>query len=138
MAAALDARVASMRAKETGWAPLSLSEAAVRSPLRHLLGLDMLHWHGDAFDLPHGATLLTSTPMTPCQAFSVGATALALQFHPEADASQIETWLIGHTAELRAASVDIDGLRVSSALQHVDVHERAARQLLNEWLDVAE
>ncbi len=62
MAAALDARVAPLPTKEIGWAPVSLSAAAVRSPLRHLAGLDMLHRHGDAFDLPQGATLLASTP----------------------------------------------------------------------------
>jgi GMP synthase (glutamine-hydrolysing) len=137
MAAALDARVAQMPAKEIGWAPLSLSLAGARSPLRHLAGLDVLHWHGDAFDLPHGATLLASTPMTPCQGFSAGPAALALQFHPEADASQIEAWLIGHTTELGAASIDVCALRASSTAQQLERRKRAASQLLSEWLDVA-
>ncbi len=106
--------------------------------MRHLAGLDMLHWHGDAFDLPPEATRLASTPMTPHQAFSVGVSALALQFHAEVDASKIEPWLIGHTAELRAASVDVGKLRESSALQRRDMQERAATDLLNEWLSVVD
>ena len=138
MAAALGARVASLPTKEIGWAPVVLTAAAANSPLRHLAGLDMLHWHGDAFDLPKGATLLASTLMTPHQAFSIGVSALALQFHAEVDASKIETWLIGHAAELRAASVDIGLLRESSLLQRRKVQERAASELLNEWLSVAE
>lgn len=72
--------------------------------------------------------------MTPHQALSVGASALALQFHAEVDASKIEPWLIGHTAELRAASVNIGQLRVSSVLQRRDLQECAAPHLLNEWL----
>ena len=138
MAAALGARVAPLSAKEIGWAQVVLTAAAANSPLRHLAGLDVLHWHGDGFDLPQGAMLLASTPMTPHQAFSIGVRALALQFHAEVAASKIETWLIGHTAELRAASIDIGVLRDSSALQLRDVQERAASELLNEWLSVAE
>lgn len=64
MAAALGARVAPLPNKEIGWAPVTLTAEAANSPLRHLAGLDMLHWHGDAFDLPTGATLLASTPLT--------------------------------------------------------------------------
>lgn len=134
MAAALGARVAPLPNKEIGWAPVALTAEAANSALRHLAGIDLLHWHGDAFDLPPSATLLASTRMTPHQAFSVGVSALALQFHAEVDASKIEPWLIGHTAELRAASVDIGQLRESSALQRRNMQERAAADLLNEWL----
>ena len=138
MAAALGARVAPLPNKEIGWAPVVLTAEAATSPLRHLAGFDMLHWHGDAFDLPPEATLLASTPMTPHQTFSVGVSALALQFHAEVDASKIEPWFIGHTAELRAASVDLGQLRESSALQRRDMQERAATDLLNEWLSVVD
>ncbi|MBI3368998.1 MAG: glutamine amidotransferase [Burkholderiales bacterium] len=138
MAAALGARVAPLPAKEIGWAPVSLTAEGLSSPLRHLLGLDMLHWHGDAFDLPEGSTPLAFTPMTPNQAFSVGDHALALQFHPEVDASKLEAWLIGHAAELQAASIDISRLRDSSALQRRDAQARAAAALLDVWLRVAE
>ena len=138
MAAALGVRVAPLPSKEIGWSSVVLTAEAANSPLRHLTGLDMLHWHGDAFDLPPEATHLASTPMTLHQAFSVGASALALQFHAEVDASKIEPWLIGHTAELRAASVDIGQLRKSSVLQYRDMQERAATDLLNEWLSIAD
>lgn len=99
MVAALNARVAPLPDKEIGRAPVSTTAAGGRSALRHLAGLDMLHWHGDAIDLPQGAMLLASTPLTPHQAFSVGRAALALQFHPEVDASRMEPWLIGRTSE---------------------------------------
>jgi GMP synthase (glutamine-hydrolysing) len=137
MAAALSANVAPLPTREIGWAPVSLTAAGASSPLRHIAGLDLLHWHGDAFDLPQGAVLLASTRMTPNQAFSVGPAALALQFHAEVNASKMEPWLIGHAAELRAACVDVCSLRVTSARQRPDVQARASSRLLNEWLDNA-
>lgn len=135
MAAALSARVAPLPNKEIGWGPISLTAAQAGSPLRHLAGLDVLQWHGDAFDLPQGAELFASTPMTPNQAFGVGPAALALQFHPEVHASRMEPSLIGHTVELRADSVDICLLRVSSARQDPGAQALAAGRLVNEWLD---
>lgn len=135
MAAALGARVAPLPNKEITWRRVSLTGAGAGAPLRHLDGLDVLHWHGDAFDLPQGAELLASTSMTPNQAFSVGPAALALQFHPEVAASRMEPWLIGHTTELRAASVDICSLRFSSARQDTKAQALAAGWLLDEWLD---
>lgn len=131
MAVALGARVAPLPNKEIGWAPIALTAEAAYSPPRHLADLEVLHWHGDAFDLPPEATLLASTPMTPHQAFSVGASALAMQFHAEVDASKIEPLLIGHTAKLRATSVDTSQLWESSACsaRHTETgcHRFAAR-----------
>jgi GMP synthase (glutamine-hydrolysing) len=136
MAAALGARVAPLPRQEIGWAPLALTEAGAKSPLQHLAGLDVLHWHGDAFELPTDAVLLAATPLTPHQAFSIGRHALALQCHAEADATRIEPWLIGHTAELRAASIDIGQLRAWPGLQP-DRQARAAGRLVHAWLDAA-
>jgi len=137
IASALHAQVRRAPVKEMGWAPIALTAAGAASPLRHLAQVDVLHWHGDSFDLPHGATLLASTPLTPHQAFSFGPAVLATQFHPEADASKIEAWLIGHTSELRQAALDIPALRASSAVQNRRAQALAAENLLKEWLDQA-
>ncbi len=134
MAAALGARVYPGGKKELGWAPLQLSAAGQASPLGVLAGLPVLHWHGDTFDLPAGATLLASTGLYPNQAFSHGRHALALQFHAEADSRRIEQWLIGHTGELTGAGIDINVLRTAS-LQHGPALQAAAAELLRIWLD---
>jgi GMP synthase (glutamine-hydrolysing) len=133
IAAALGARVYAGAGKEIGWGEVTLSAAGRASALRHLAGVPVLHWHGDTFDLPAGASLLASTKTTPHQAFAVGAHALGLQFHAEADAARIESWLIGHTVELRAAGCDIRALREASARHGAEV-ARAGRALLAEWL----
>jgi len=133
MAAALGARVQPGPAKEIGWSPLTLSDEGRRSPLRHLGGLPVLHWHGDRFELPPGATPLASTGSTPHQAFSLGTHALALQFHPEVDATRIERWLIGHAVELAQAGVDVSELRHATRL-HAPALAPAAAAMLDEWL----
>src|SRR5262249_51014029 len=84
LASALGARVYPGPHKEIGWSPLSLTEAGAAGPLVALgAGLPVLHWHGDSFDLPAGATLLASTALYRHQAFALGPTILGLQFHPE-------------------------------------------------------
>jgi GMP synthase (glutamine-hydrolysing) len=49
---------------EIGWAPIKLTEAGRQSELKRTgeQGIPVLHWHGDAFDLPGGAQRLASTP----------------------------------------------------------------------------
>ena len=53
---------------------------------------DVLHWHGDVFDLPEGARPLASSALTEHQAFRVG-NAWGVLFHPEADFALVEAWL---------------------------------------------
>ena len=74
----------------------------------------MLHWHGDTFELPAQAELLASSEVYPNQAFRVGKNILGLQFHPEVAADGLEKWLIGHTAELRQANINIPALRADN------------------------
>jgi GMP synthase (glutamine-hydrolysing) len=100
MAQAMGGRVYPGRAKEIGWAPLTLTELGSAGPLGEIDGMDVLHWHGDTFDLPVGAELLASTPLTPNQAYGIGKHALALQFHLEVQARALESWYVGHAAEL--------------------------------------
>lgn len=136
MARALGAAVRPMPhgRKEIGFAPLSLSEAGLASPLAPLrAGQPVLHWHGDQFALPAGLPSLAATPLCPHQAFMAGPAALALQFHLEADPHRIEQWLIGHAAELGQAGVDIAALRRDTA-EHGPGLRAALAAVLDAWL----
>ena len=128
IAGALGARVYPGSAREIGFAPVTLTDEARSSCLQHLeaAGGRVLHWHGDTFDLPAGAAGLASTAITPNQAFALGTRILALQFHIEADPVQLERWLIGHAAELAAASVDVPGLRAQARTIGPDVAKAGA------------
>ncbi|MCX5572156.1 glutamine amidotransferase [Kaistia nematophila] len=137
MAAALGKRVFPSGVKEIGFAPVTLTEAGAASPLRHLEGGPVLHWHGDTYELPDGAVHLASTAPCPQQAFSLGPSILALQFHPEADTGpRFERWLIGHAAELATAGIDIPALRRDAA-GHGPALARRADALMREWLTQA-
>jgi GMP synthase (glutamine-hydrolysing) len=102
MARALGAKVYAGPRKEIGWAPLHLSEAGWRSCLARLAKREtaVLHWHGDTFDLPAGATHLASTPAYESQAFAWGTRGLALQCHAEVTARGLEQWFISHAHEI--------------------------------------
>jgi GMP synthase (glutamine-hydrolysing) len=102
MARALGAKVYAGPRKEIGWSPLQLSEAGRRSCLAQLAKREtsVLHWHGDTFDLPAGATHLASTPSYDNQAFAWDRRGLALQCHAEVTARGLEQWFISHAHEI--------------------------------------
>ncbi|MFZ4121186.1 MAG: glutamine amidotransferase [Caulobacterales bacterium] len=126
MAAALGARVYPTGQKEIGFAPISLTEGGQTSPLQPYQQAPIaLHWHGDTFDLPEGATRLASTALTPNQAFALGPKILAVQFHPEAGGPGFERWLIGHAAELAAAGINPKDLRQLATTHWQSLHQTA-------------
>lgn len=133
MARALGARVYPGPAKEIGWAPIALTEAGRKGPLRHLAGGPVLHWHGDTFDLPQGAERLASTEICENQAFACGRNTLAFQFHPEAEAEGFERWLIGHAVEIAAAGLSVGSLRAETA-RFAEAAAARGRACLAEWL----
>lgn len=97
--------------KEIGFSPIEYTTEGSASPLALLGNVPVLHWHGDEFEIPKGAVRLAKTELCQNQAFSVDSHILALQFHMEADPTLIESWLVGHCAELSNAKIDICKLR---------------------------
>jgi len=92
LARALGAEVRPGDAKEIGFAPVEVTD-----PDDPILGglapsTDVLHWHGDVFDLPDGAQPLASSALTEHQAFRAG-NAWGVLFHPETDFALVEAWL---------------------------------------------
>jgi GMP synthase (glutamine-hydrolysing) len=134
IAHALGARVGKMDAAEIGFAPMRLTEAGERSPLRHVGDWPVLHWHGDSFALPDGAECLAATDLCPNQAFAIGHNVLGLQCHLETDAVEIEDWLVGHCAELSAAKIDPRTIRADAARYGPELRERADR-VLEAWIE---
>jgi GMP synthase (glutamine-hydrolysing) len=122
--------------KEIGYAPIELTAEGMTSPLASLemCAFNVLHWHGDTFDLPPGAARLASTDITQNQAFSLGPHVLALQFHIEAEPAKFERWLIGHAVEIAAAGLDVGELRRDNAL-HGPAVAAAGQAVLKAWLD---
>lgn len=110
IAAALNSKVYTGSQIEIGWSKLQLNNE-INNPLAPLQNIEVLHWHGDTFDLPVNAQLLAGTEVYPHQAFSINKHILALQFHIEASRDSMEKWLIGHTCELKQREINIKKLR---------------------------
>jgi GMP synthase (glutamine-hydrolysing) len=92
LARALGAEVRPGEGPEIGFGSVEVSD-----PGDPLLGglapsTEVLHWHGDVFDLPDGAQPLASSTRTEHQAFRAG-NAWGVLFHPEADLALVEAWL---------------------------------------------
>lgn len=134
IAAAMGAKVYSGPVKEVGFAPVTLNAAGADSPLRHVAGVPVLHWHGDSFPLPEGVELLASTDAYHHQAFRRGPELLALQFHAEmGEDPRFEEWLDGAEDYVGQAGLTLDQLRGQ--------HDRdgpgavaAGRAMIAEWL----
>ena len=92
LARALEAEVRPGEGPELGFAPVEIG-AADDSVLGGLApSTEVLHWHGDVFDLPAGAQPLASSARTEHQAFRAG-NAWGVLFHPEADFALVEAWM---------------------------------------------
>lgn len=96
-----------MAGPEIGWGPVGLTADAASDPLLAGLppSLRVLHWHGDTFDLPAGATHLAASDRYRNQAFRVGGRAWGLQFHLEVDAEAVAAFAHAFAGEARAAGV---------------------------------
>jgi GMP synthase (glutamine-hydrolysing) len=70
------------RVKEIGWFPVQIRSEGLPATL------DVLHWHGETYDLPPGCTHLAESEGCAIQAFE-HPSALGLQFHLEATAEGI-------------------------------------------------
>ncbi len=134
VAAAMGARVYPGTGAEIGFAPVALSAAGAASPLEHLAGVPLLHWHGDTFDLPGGVELLASTDRYAHQAFRRGPNLLALQFHPEmGEDPRITTWIEEAGAGLDSPEQVAEEYRTLGPAAVA-----AGRRMIAEWLDAIE
>ena len=134
IAAASGGRVFPSGIKEIGFKQITLTSAGMESPLRHLGGVSVLHWHGDTYDLPAGAINLATSDLVEQQAYTIGSHVLAFQFHPETECDhRFERWLVGHAAELSGAKIDIVTLREDAA-KFGPALKKAGRAVIREWL----
>lgn len=134
IAAAMGATVEPGPAKEVGFDPVALAPAASDSPLRHVAGVPVLHWHGDRFDLPDGTEHLASSALTPHQAFRRGRNVLALQFHAEmGEDPRFASWLARWPEDVAAAGRCPVALAADHEV-HGPVAVAAGQAMMAEWL----
>jgi GMP synthase (glutamine-hydrolysing) len=81
--------------KEIGSWPVTLTAAGRNSALFATFpdSFEAVHWHGDTFSLPEGATLMASSEACENQIFTYGGNVLALQCHLEYSEQSVEKML---------------------------------------------
>lgn len=96
MAKALGAKVYPGPKKEIGFYHDVVSDEKSSLFSRIKSPFTVFHWHGDTFDIPHGAQRLAHSESYH-QAFRYGS-AVGLQFHLEVNSDIVQSWL-DHTHE---------------------------------------
>lgn len=99
----LGAKVYPNREREIGWFPIELNPPHARQTALSVLDQrsTVFHWHGDTFDLPSGALHLARSRACENQAFAIGQTVMALQFHLELSAFQIDRLMENCPADIK-------------------------------------
>jgi GMP synthase (glutamine-hydrolysing) len=134
LATVLGATVTRGVRKEIGWHPIELTGAARDDLL--LSGVPRsftsLHWHGDIFDLPAGATHLASSALTPCQAFVHGLGAYGILFHMEVTEKIVQDMVSSFADEL--AHEGLDGQEIIDEI-HQQIHglQSIGRTVYQNW-----
>jgi GMP synthase (glutamine-hydrolysing) len=118
---------------EIGWFPIRMLEPARKDRLfgHFPAELTALHWHGDTFELPRGATLLASTEGCLNQAFVCQGNVVGLQFHIEVRPEDVRAFVEGETEPLPEGRY-VQGFEEILA---GDRHMPAAHQMLEEMLE---
>ena len=95
IAASLGAAVYKNTDKEIGWFPVSLTPEGTASGFfkKWPEAFKMFQWHGDTFDVPAGAVRTAFSKACANQAFIYGEKTVALQFHPETTARDLDLFL---------------------------------------------
>lgn len=134
IAAALGGKVYAGPVKEVGFHPIRIHDNAFDSPLRHLVNVPVLHWHGDTFTLPPGVELLASSHVYDHQAFRRGKNLLALQFHAEMGLDQrFNAWIEEWPESVIEAGGDEASLRYAHD-KYGPTAVAAGQAMIKEWL----
>jgi GMP synthase (glutamine-hydrolysing) len=105
IAAALGTPIFHGPVKEIGWSPISITpHGQVDSLLGYLPeNATVFQWHSDGFELPAGAVRLATSANYSTQAFRIGKSVYALQFHLEVTPRMIERWIDERSKDLALA-----------------------------------
>lgn len=135
LAATLGSNVRKGSRKEIGWYEITLTEAATSDPLWTGTESSFVayHWHGDVFDLPHGAVSLASSTLTECQAFRYGRNAYGFLFHMEVTEDIIGDMVRTFSDELRDVNVDGQNL-VAQSRRYLPSLKKVGSRVFSRWV----
>jgi GMP synthase (glutamine-hydrolysing) len=127
LASAAGGKVYRADSGEFAWTKVEMLPEAGSDPVFGALdkSVDAFQFHYDSFELPENAVLLGESNGT-IEAFRVGSSAWATQFHPEVGLSQQLAWLSTYRGAFIREGIDIDEQIAKS-------HELAASYRKQAW-----
>ena len=133
IAAALKVPVVKNKDKEIGWYPVSRARELAKHPLTRIIPeqIEVLHWHGDTFELPETAVRIAGSEACTNQGFIYRDRVIALQFHLESTIDGIKQLIDNCADEI------IDAPYIQTAEQMLSDESRFRRinELMSEILD---
>jgi GMP synthase (glutamine-hydrolysing) len=124
------------RRYEVGWGAVRFHHEVGDEVLRGLpVEGQVLHWHGDTFDLPPAARHLASSSACPNQAFRLGRQ-FGLQFHCEVTPVDVEAWLAADDGFVERANGKDAFERIRrDTEQHIRAQDELGDRLFGNILD---
>jgi GMP synthase-like glutamine amidotransferase len=133
IADALGARVFQNAEHELGWFPVAWTPEAIAEYLGLLEDSTVLHWHGDTFSLPEGATRLAASVGCPEQGFFIPGKCLALQFHLEVDPPLVKQFVESQGEWPQGPYVQTPEAILSEAALYCDRNRRLLHGMLDRF-----
>lgn len=134
---ALGGSVIANPVREVGWFAVEKRLEGQNNPWPQDLPqcFDVLHWHGETFSIPAGATPLLRSEHCANQAFSIGS-ALALQFHVEMTEAMVKEWTARNLDDLADPSptVQTPAQLQANLSARIKALNNIADQLYRRWL----
>lgn len=135
IAKAMGAKVYANQEREIGWFPVrrtsvSSSHTAFASLPETFTAL---HWHGETFDLPSGATQLATSTACRHQAFSIDNQVMGLQFHLESTPESVDALIQNCPGDLAPGKFVQDSHAMLAAHKHFQESNRRMAALLDQW-----
>ncbi len=133
IADALGARVFQNAEHELGWFPVAWTDEARAAFPGLPAASNVLHWHGDTFELPAGATRLAASAGCPEQGFLIANKCLALQFHMEVDPPLVKEFVEGQAEWPTGPYVQTADAISAKAASYCDQNRRLLHGMLDEF-----
>jgi GMP synthase-like glutamine amidotransferase len=137
MSKALGGAVTQSSVKEIGWGEVRVADNPIAGAwLEDTPGFEAFHWHGEAFSIPEGATLLLSSPYCKNQAFALDKH-LALQCHVEMTEDMVKSWCQAGAEEIAGSagpSVQSPEAIQENLTERVTRLNGIARRLYEKWI----
>ncbi len=134
IAEALGAKVYASGKQEIGWYDvMKVGQHKITAQIPE--SFEVIHWHGDTFDLPVGARHLFRSECFANQGFSFGENVLAFQFHIEMKEDNLQSIIEACGQDLKPSESTQVAKEIWQQRHKLDHCHQHLRQILQNWIN---